>query len=164
MDSSAVVEPARLSERARVAGMLAGAFPSCAEEISGVVWCEEVEIVCRLLRGQGLVVGRHYIEPVATYGVAWYWDVEPVRRGVAELQAAVERADSPEEKEAAIARRDRLGWEFGRRWYREQWEGSVVRLIGREVLKPVMVGGGYTRMVFTQRAEAVFAPLRKEGV
>lgn len=131
-----------MSERQRVCRLLSTRFPSCATDNSGEVWPEEGEIVCRLLRGQELIKNRHYIEEEENYAVSWYW--------------AVMAAVGEEAKAAAIARRDLLSGKFGRPCFRRQWDGPVMRLIGREVLKPRNCGGGYTWMVFTERAAAVF--------
>ena len=42
-----------------------------------------------------------------------------------------------------------------RRWYPNQYDAPVMRLIGRQIIRPVTCGGGYTQMEFTKRAGRV---------
>lgn len=153
----------KLKERQRVCGLLSTRFPSCARDDSGRVWHEEGEIVCRLLRGQRLVTNRQWEGDGDRVAVSWYWGEEPIRRGADILQAAVMAAEGTEARERAIYRRDLVCWKFGRPWYRDQWDGPVMRLMGREVLKPRTCGGGFTEMVFTERAAEVFGPETEEA-
>lgn len=122
-------------------------FPLATGDASGDVWDEEVTIVKRLLLGQKLVCSRSYLESESNYAVSWYWSVEPV----------------PEHRRAQLSVK---AWNRGcdawsRRWYPRQWDAPVMRLMGREILRPMTCAGGYTQSGFPCmcRPIAAFAAL-----
>jgi hypothetical protein len=118
-------------------------FPSCAKDMSGKVWPEEIMIIRRMQLGQRLVLDRQYVEDRDSYAISWHWDVEPVRN---DLRAKL-----------SIKAWNRCCGVWMARWYPEQWDGPVTRLIGREIIKPTTCGGGYSTMEFTRRADRAFS-------
>lgn len=96
-------------------------FPSCAIDMSGEVWPEEVECVAEMQRGTELIAERAYQEATNDHGVSFYW-CEP----------------------------------DGKLEYPRCRDSVVMRLMGREVVKPVTCGGGRTWIRFTERASKKF--------
>ena len=43
------------------------------------------------------------------------------------------------------------------KWYPNQPDGPVMRLMGRQIIRPMSCGGGYTTMEFTERARKAFS-------
>lgn len=92
------------------------------------LWREEATIIKRLLLGQPLYISRHYVADEDTYGVTWYWSLEPMKRD----------------------------WCHHDRWYPRQWDGPVMHLMSRGIIRPVWCAGGAGHMTLHHHALAIF--------
>ena len=120
----------RTGKRHRLTRLILRRFPSPVRDISGEVWSGELAIVMRLLLGQSLVCDREHIDGRRDGGhYAVSW------------YWAFEPKGRPE------------------RWYPASYDAPVMRLLGRQIIRPVGCFGGYTEMHLTDRARRVFAAL-----
>lgn len=103
-------------------------FPSPARDDSGRVWPEEVTVLLRLALGQKLAQSRDYLpENRGRHTIAVSW------------YWVVEPKHRPD------------------RWYPHQPDGPVMRLFGRQILRPVTCHGGATHLEMTARAKRLLA-------
>ena len=110
-------------------------FPSPVCDSSGEVWPDEVTIIYRLIHGQKLVCSRDHIPAKRRGGYyAQSW------YWVAEPKGRMDR------------------------WYPSQYDVPVMRLLGRQIIRPVSCIGGYTTKELTARAQRAFQPLTSEHV